>query len=530
MTLMLLFKQLPPLARSLILAVAMLTIVAVLAPVAGLLTDVKFSRYRAVLCNSYIILVKLFTVIVLAVIIFPVYQYGKSWDFIPLRNMLSVGMIIVSAVYVVFLINAIHFGMDQLHDSDSEHSILFIHWYVWIYYTCSLVAEIIWNLLSYDSLNNQHLSEIRIAGVTAIVLTVFTIFGLKLVSLLALHYRKVWFSVEPAGVNPYKLAYQVTKFAYQHKVPIRRSAFTYNDEETPSRMDTAKQKFGGPFTTKEVEDVKAFWGILKVLMSLGPAFLVQTTTHSLLPMFAKHGRLPLFNYTIGGDRFHVEGMVKYMVIINGLLSHFLVVVCIPAYLCWIRPRAIRHIPGMMRRIEMSLLLMLVSLLSIFVMDAVIHLQDTADDVRCMFYGFNKVNEINEQSSDIPQLALCQNTYFLILQHCLSALANMLMDIAILEFICSQSPYSMKGLLLGFYFSTRSLFQGIAVTLIFPFALWKIQSLSCGSGFYAMMVIIALLEFVLFVFVAKRYKYRNVNEPSYEYRYAENYYSNIQSSQ
>ena len=103
---------------------------------------------------------------------------------------------------------------------------------------------------------------------------------------------------------------------------------------------------------------------------------------------------------------------------------------------------------------------------------------------------------------------------------------MLFDIAVLEFICSQSPYSMKGLLLGIFFSVRSLFQGIALISILPFgAFWKTESLSCGSGFYAMYIVIGLLEFVVFSCVSKRYKYRNVNEPSNEYRYYS--YSNIQ---
>ena len=87
---------------------------------------------------------------------------------------------------------------------------------------------------------------------------------------------------------------------------------------------------------------------------------------------------------------------------------------------------------------------------------------------------------------------------------------------------------MKGLLLGTFFSLKSLFQGIAIISIVPFGVsWHIKSVSCGSGFYVMNAVICVLELVLFTFVARRYKYRIVNEPSNEYRYAEEYYSNIQ---
>ena len=124
--------------------------------------------------------------------------------------------------------------------------------------------------------------------------------------------------------------------------------------------------------------------------------------------------------------------------------------------------------------------------------------------------------------------LYQNVYFFTSQHVLSAVANMLFDVAVLEFICSQSPYSMKGLLLGFYFSSKYFFEGLAVVLSLPFgAAWKVDSLSCGCGFYLLNIVIGLLELLVFVCVSRKYKYREVNEPSHEYRYAEDYYSNFQ---
>ena len=76
-----------------------------------------------------------------------------------------------------------------------------------------------------------------------------------------------WFSIESGS---YKLVVHVIKFASDHKIPIRRSAFTYCEDELPSRLDLGKNKYGGPFKTEEVEDVKAFLGILSVLLATGP--------------------------------------------------------------------------------------------------------------------------------------------------------------------------------------------------------------------------------------------------------------------
>ena len=502
-----------------------ITFIAVLSPVAGLLTDVKFSRFKTVLCSSYAIFSHIFGFILLMIIIMVIGYYRNNNQRRIIDVIIFCVFMLMVTVYVVFIINGIQFGMDQLHDSPTEDSILFVHWYVWIYYTCSLFTEMAGNFLFYDNFYVDYFDIIRISGITIACLWLISSAILLIISRCVLHYRKVWFFLEPAGVNPYKLVYRVVKFAYRHKVPLRRSAFTYCDEESPTRLDIGKHKFGGPFTTKQVEDVKAFWGILKILITIGPAFLLQTVMQTLLPAFAKHSNT-FVNTTVHRE-VHLEGMTRHILISNGLLSPLLVVICIPLYLCWIRPHITYYIPGMLKRIQIALVVMVLSLICTFVMDVVVHVNNT-EYANCMF----KLEFIKTHiSSDVPKFPssppLYQNAYFFTTQHVLTALADMLFDIAILEFICSQSPYSMKGLLLGIFFLTKNLFQGIAVVSIIPFGtVWKIESLSCGSGFYAMYILIGLLEFVLFSCVSKRYKYRNVNEPSNEYRYAEEYYSNI----
>ncbi len=82
--------------------------------------------------------------------------------------------------------------------------------------------------------------------------------------------------------NPYKLVYGVIHFAIKHKKPIRRSALTYCDDERPSRLDFGKQRYGGPFTTEQVEDVKVMINIVKVLITLSPFFLLELTGNTEL--------------------------------------------------------------------------------------------------------------------------------------------------------------------------------------------------------------------------------------------------------
>ena len=71
---------------------------------------------------------------------------------------------------------------------------------------------------------------------------------------------------EPVTQNPFKLIYRVVKYALKHRFPRLRSAFTYCEDDVPSRMDFGKTKYGGPFTTEQVEDVKTFFGALRLVL------------------------------------------------------------------------------------------------------------------------------------------------------------------------------------------------------------------------------------------------------------------------
>ena len=59
--------------------------------------------------------------------------------------------------------------------------------------------------------------------------------------------------VEPKSPQSLKIIYQVLKFAIKHKSPLNRSAFTYWEENMPSRLDLGKFRYGGKFTTEQVE-------------------------------------------------------------------------------------------------------------------------------------------------------------------------------------------------------------------------------------------------------------------------------------
>ena len=98
----------------------------------------------------------------------------------------------------------------------------------------------------------------------------------SLIFILDLLFTKSWLIIEP---NPPTTIYQVLKFAAKHKAPLNRSALTYWEEDIPSRMDLGKLRYGGPFTTEQVEDVKS---ILRLLATSIPLWLIYLCFHIML--------------------------------------------------------------------------------------------------------------------------------------------------------------------------------------------------------------------------------------------------------
>ena len=75
-----------------------------------------------------------------------------------------------------------------------------------------------------------------------------------------------WLVKQPVTQNPLKLIYQVLRYAVKNKYPRMRSAFTCWEDKPYSRIDLGERKYGGPFTTEQVEDVKTFFQILGILV------------------------------------------------------------------------------------------------------------------------------------------------------------------------------------------------------------------------------------------------------------------------
>ena len=53
----------------------------------------------------------------------------------------------------------------------------------------------------------------------------------------------------------------------------------------PQDLTFAKERFGGPFTTEQVEDVKTFVRIIGVLLVVGTAYVIDVPTSTISLLF-----------------------------------------------------------------------------------------------------------------------------------------------------------------------------------------------------------------------------------------------------
>jgi peptide/histidine transporter 3/4 len=488
-------------------------------PLAGFLADVRWGRYTTVkksLCFlSLSMLIMIFLVGLALLGLVPMFIRGKNgFDTndskiftVSINSMLCVifglpvflGVILVLCSIVAFSANVIQFGLDQLHDAPAETLTLYIHWYLW---TSQVGPFLIGLPTIVSSISILDFSNARPIVYANYIIPLFLGSAIAFLPITLCWERcmRHWFLIEPGSTNPYKLVHTVIRFAKDHTNPVRRSAFTYCEDELPSRLDLGKEKYGGPFTTEEVENVKAFLGILRVLLSIGPIFFVEFAFIDNLPSLGNVGSLfdcnSSNNYNIF-DRFCGSGCFTPM----------LILVLIPLYLGLLKPFIRGYIPGMLKRMGLGMILLLLSGLCTLVIG--IAGRNYKDYCWLRFYPI------------YPKR--------LIIQFILNAISYLLLYISAFEFICAQSPHSMKGLLIGTFFATKGVFKLVSVVLVYiPIGVkcsWDFSG--CGFMYYLINVVVVLIGIVIFAIIAKGYEYRKRDEPDNIYRYAEEYYANAQ---
>ena len=286
-------------------------------PLSGFLADTRCGRYKIIII-SLTLFVSSFLIICPTCIILP--TYVPHFLILPVFVLLLIVCLFAVIISVTgYGANFIQFGLDQLLDAPSQHQAVFVHWAKWCYDFLSIfvVADIAWYFCDSSSV-----------GTKSIFITLYSFILLFLFSLLILLlfscWKHHWFYSEPRCHNPYKVVIMVLNFARKHAYPLQRSAFTYCDDERPSRLDFAKERFGGPFTTEQVEDVKTFLRIIAILSAVGLVSVLDVPTSNVAIAFTGFHLIPKYPYC----------KWNWILVNSGLLRYIISTLFLPTYV-WI---------------------------------------------------------------------------------------------------------------------------------------------------------------------------------------------------
>ena len=464
-------------------------------PIAGWMADIYFGRYRVIRWSMRAIWVAYVLATANLVIQRLVYDYSAFIS----RYVYGVLMVIAAVGFGGFLANITQFGVDQLHDASTDEITSFISWYVWCAYSSQFITECIQSGL--NCIQNEPL----LFGTLVISVQVSAALSLDLMF-------DRWLVQEPVTPNPFKLVYNVLKYAKSHKQPRYRSAFTYCEDELPSRIDFGKSKYGGPFTTEQVEDVKTF---LRMLMLCLTASMSVGMTVTVLML--KHQISTQLKVTPG--TITVLELFKHSWVILIPAYEFIFYPMFSHYLATVHSQT-KFILGVLLHITATVALLVINIVARhnYLVYSVSN-PNTTTTIQCVFY---------HEGSDVWSLSL--DYRWMAVPDFLYSLSITLFGIGATEFIAAQSPYSMRGLIVGSVYGILSLSAALITAASIPFTrrfpVWGTGLLSCGFWLALLLLIVEVVAGIMFVMAARYYKKRKREDvlPN-EHIFAEQYYEN-----
>ena len=484
-------------------------------PLATYLADRKWGRYKTTVYSLYCLLCTATVMCVLggALIAILVNGAGSQALYISLGVPALTAFLLSLFSLITFKANVLQLGVDQLIDYSSDHHITYVCWYIWTSYAGTAFQQIALSLALNVTASELTILFILIPASTIIILGV---------TLSIQCCKNHWFINNVIDANPCKLIYQVTNFAVRHKRPVtlQRRAFTYGEDTIPTRFDLAKSRYDGPFTTEQVEDVKTFLRILRVLLALGPIFAVDIAAGSQLPTMAYHlacGSATALLRPVK-EAYSILVMYAKTLALNGSVTPLIITFIIPLYIL-LRQFIKNRVPRTLMQIGLGIIVLLLSLTTTLLLDTVGHIHSSS--TACFLNNgpyFNHTCDLVESLSISP--------LYIIIPYTLNGFAYLLLYIGVYQFILAQSPYGMKGLVVGIFFAIKGFFQLLAVlTVYLPFISWSSDSSfpSCGFIYYLINFVIALTGTLAYSCVSRSYQYRETDEPDNIYLYAEKYY-------
>ena len=293
----------------------------------------------------------------------------------------------------------------------------------------------------------------------------------------------------PQITNLIKNIANVLNYARKNNYPRNRSALTYWDQDVPSRLDLGKNKYGGPFSEEETENVKTSLILVPIIFICAMRGIVipveSVQKHYMRVTFGKNFKCLFRDELELTHMIATFGIPLYHFIIRSLLQNMT-----------------KYTPSMLKVIGVSLFLSIIERICMVTIETIGHLQ--TPNVTCMF---------NNSSSHF-KTELSLNYYWTMTSLIWNIIGTLVFDLVINEFIIAQSPQQMKGFFFGLFYGLNGIAKVIGYNLYHPFQLMPPQSIptSCGFYYYITQTLLLSLVFIFFLILTKKYKLRVRNYP------------------
>ena len=270
-----------------------------------------------------------------------------------------------------------------------------------------------------------------------------------------------WLIIEPKSPQSLKTIYRVLKFAAKYKAPLNRSALTYWEEDIPSRIDLGKSKYGGPFTTEQVEDVKTVLRLL--VISLPFSFIVFSTAWHAISIGASGETFP--GVTVTSCPLRVISNFIYIPSLYSILGTL-----VQEFLLY--PFIRSRFPSILKRIEIGLFIFTLVCFLCFVLQLSRYLAHSNETVtECIIHFLYQIT---------------------------SGLLTQMLATAVLEFMCAQSPYNMRGLLLSLVETITLVSWGLGWIVWYTITHKACTQSWCYLLPFSVQTVICLIGFLLFL--------------------------------
>ena len=420
--------------------------------VIGLVADICVGRYKIIVASIHCAFMGWIT---LCVSFYITHKYVHV-------ALVTVGYLLATVGAAGIQSIAVPFNIDQMVGATADQLSAIVYWYSFGY-PLGLSLEKISSCLSIEKVYHQSIG-VCVSG-TAITIVMVTYYLLR-------HHL----DTTPLLTNSLKLIVKVLNYARKNKYPRLRSALTYWEESAPSRLDLGKDKYGGPFTEEEVEDVKTFFRFVPLLVCI-----FGFTTAAIV--------LPSFNVLHNADS---RGKVIFSCMLqNRAIANLGVVAVLVIYKALFSKCCYKYVPSMIKRIGLGLCLLLLSATVLVAMDVKDYNTANNCTLTTIIYGAIYINYVLALVSDI----IC-------------TIGSIIVLLVVLELTVAQSPGHMRGLMVGMYYGAHGVFILLSYVAYVPHTLILSH---CTLYYHVTVSVCIVVTILVYGVLAKRYKLRTRNE-------------------